>query len=56
MYTNNQETEKNKKDNVQIIVTFIITFVIVYMLYSLIYDNNDYNQVLSNIKGGEPPF
>lgn len=56
MYIDNQESEKNKKDNVQIFVTFVISFVVVYMLYSLVYDTNDYNQVLTNIKGGEPPF
>lgn len=37
-------------------VMYIFTFGIVYMLYVLSTDTNDNNQMLDNIKTGEPPF
>lgn len=40
----------------KLIIMYIFTFGIVYMLYVLSTDTNDNNQMLDNIKTGEPPF
>ena len=37
-------------------IMYIFTFGIVYMLYVLSTDTNDNNQMLDNIKTGDPPF
>lgn len=42
--------------NSKLVVMYVFTFGIVYMLYVLSTDTNDNNQMLDNIKTGEPPF
>lgn len=53
----NRRTDKSPPPSSgKLILMYIFTFGIVYMLYVLSTDTNDNNQMLDNIKTGEPPF
>ena len=50
------KTDSSQPSNGKLVMMFIFTFGVVYMLYVLSTDTNDNNQMLDNIKTGEPPF
>tara|TARA_B110000483_G_scaffold108259_1_gene131948 strand:+ start:251 stop:484 length:234 start_codon:yes stop_codon:yes gene_type:complete len=60
LYTRFNKTEDKTETGTpsygKLTIMYIFTFGIVYMLYVLSTDTNDNNQMLDNIKTGDPPF